>query len=152
MPCVHSHGSYGHLTLSTRPGCAGSEICLSGPDYSRPSCLQSMIARLAAGSCSAGCGTLFALIGFIHCTFIVTDGYTCRFCCTDFVGSLSAPYLILFGFARLTIGLNGPGPFCMDIFHSGRLPICIFVLLYCVSYLLFLGAGFLAGGGEGGSR
>ena len=73
-----------------------------------------------------------------------------QFCCTDFVGSLSAPYLILFGFARLTIGLNGPGPFCMDIFHSGRLPICIFVLLYCVSYLLFLGAGFLAGGGEGG--
>ena len=26
----------------------------------------------------------------------------------------------------------------------------LFVLLYCVSYLLFLEAGFLTGGGEGG--
>ena len=34
----------------------------SGPDYSRPSCLQTMNARLAVGSCSARCGTLFDLL------------------------------------------------------------------------------------------
>ena len=30
-----------------------------------------------------------------------------------------------------------------------RLPVYIFVLIYCVSYLLFVGAGFPTGGGVG---
>ena len=36
----------------------------------------------------------------------------------------------------------------MRVFHSGRLPV-VFVTGYTVSYLLLLGAGFLAGSGEG---
>ena len=43
---------------------------------------------------------------------------------------------------RRNFYLYGPGPFGMGIVHSGRLPVCIFVLLHCVSYLLFLGRGF----------
>ena len=34
-------------------------------------------------------------------------------------------------------------------FHSSKLPVCICSLFYCVSYLLLLGAVYLAGGGEG---
>ena len=41
------------------------------------------------------------------------------------------------------------GSIRMRVFHSGRLPVCICSLLYCVSYLLLLWAGLLAGGEEG---
>ena len=63
-------------------------------------------------------------------------------------------YLILFGFAHLTGGKNASAfismdqvPFRMRVFHYGKLPVCICSLLYCVSYLLLLGARLLAGGG-----
>ena len=68
-PCVqyiHSHGGYGPVAPST------GSWCPSGPDYSRPSCLQTIIARLAAGSCSSGYGLPSAGLSWIlNCYHVV---------------------------------------------------------------------------------
>ena len=50
--------------------------------------------------------------------------------------------------------LFGPGPFCMNICHSNRLPVCIFVCFsYCYtvfhSVVLGGGGGLTCGGGGG---
>ena len=42
----------------------------------------------------------------------------------------------------------GPGPSGMSFWHSGNLHGCV-LLLYYVSYLLFLGVGLLVSGGVG---
>ena len=65
-------------------------------------------------------------------------------------------YLILFGFARLTGGKNALVLFVWTgsmlyegvLFRQFACSICS--RYYCVSYLLLLGAEFLAGGREGG--
>ena len=51
---ARTHGSYGPVAPSDRPWWAGSGLCPSGPDCPRPSCLNTVIVRLTAGSCSAG--------------------------------------------------------------------------------------------------
>ena len=58
-------------------------------------------------------------------------------------------WLICLGFY-----VYGPGPLCMGVPHSGRLPACIFAsCLYCYTVFLICcswGMGFATGGGEGG--
>ena len=115
-----------------RVGRVSIHMELWASDSDRPSCLLTLIARMAAGSCSAGCWTLCSLY---NCC---CRGLYLRFCTTG---------LILFGFTPvLRFLFVWTRSILYGYLHSGSLPGCI-LLLYYVSYLLFLGGG---GGGASG--